>query len=508
MISSTRTVALIASLALLAAAGPLPTASAQVPIDFEGDEILVNTYTSARQSGAEVAADAAGDFIVVWSDPFQDGSTSSVFGRRYTSAGAPRGGELAVNTYTTGTQFSASVAAGPAGDFLVVWASDADPDRFGVFARRYDGAGNPDGPEFQINEYTTGSQTRPDIAALDGGGFVVAWSSDGQDGSLDGIVARRFDSVGSALGDEIVVNEYTTLLQSRPAVASLADGGFVVSWGSLNQDGDSSGVFARRFDAGGAPASTEFQVNVFTTGSQSLPDVAGLPLGGFVIVWSSDEQDGEDRGVFARRYASDAAPITGEIAVNTYTTADQSEPAVSVSGDGDVLVVWQDVGGEEIPGQDGSAAGLFGRRFRPAGAAAGDEFQVNSFTTSSQYGPAVAPRGADGFVASWSSDGQDGSFAGIIARRMIVPIDTTTTTTQSSTTSTTAEPGACSAPLSGGPLPVVTDCLVVLRVAIGLDSCNPQCSCAPSGVLPVNTTDALICIQAAVGQDVQLSCPC
>lgn len=47
---------------------------------------------------------------------------------------------------------------------------------------RYDASGAPQGPGFQVNSYTTGSQRVWDVAFASSGGFVVTWESFGQDG--------------------------------------------------------------------------------------------------------------------------------------------------------------------------------------------------------------------------------------------------------------------------------------------------------------------------------------
>jgi hypothetical protein len=54
----------------------------------------------------------------------------------------------------------------------------------------------PVGSEFQVNTYTPADQlTRGPggrlVAADAGGNFVVVWTSEGQDGSSDGIFAQR-----------------------------------------------------------------------------------------------------------------------------------------------------------------------------------------------------------------------------------------------------------------------------------------------------------------------------
>lgn len=71
-----------------------------------------------------------------------------------------------------------------------------------------------------------------------------------------------------------------------------------------------------------------------------------------------------------------------------------------------------------------------------------------------------------------------------------------------------AWPGNCSQPASDGVSPVASDCLYVLQTAVGSQSCDPACACAPTGTLPVKASDALLCLRYAVGQEVSLLCPC
>ena len=85
-----------------------------------------------------------------------------------------------------------------------------------------------------------------------GGAFVVVWSSESQDGSLDGVFARRFDASGVAQASELQVNTFTSGTQGEPDVDLDAAGDFVVTWHSNLQDGSTYGIVARRFDAAGA----------------------------------------------------------------------------------------------------------------------------------------------------------------------------------------------------------------------------------------------------------------
>lgn len=50
---------------------------------------------------------------------------------------------------------------------------------------------------------------------------------------------------------EFQVNTEITTAKSEPAVAALKDGGFVSVWSSENQDGSGIGVYGQRFDQNG-----------------------------------------------------------------------------------------------------------------------------------------------------------------------------------------------------------------------------------------------------------------
>jgi len=156
------------------------------------------------------------------------------------------GPEFQVNTFTRGNQFSSAVASDARGRFVVVWTS-WQPDTLNhVFGQRYDSAGNRSGAEFQVNTYTPSEQGYPAIASDASGNFVVVWDSDAQDGSDDGIFGQRYDSSGNRVGGEFQVNTYTTDSQRNPQVAWNANDGFVVVWTSYEQDGFTGGIFAQR----------------------------------------------------------------------------------------------------------------------------------------------------------------------------------------------------------------------------------------------------------------------
>ncbi|MCP5120802.1 MAG: hypothetical protein GY953_59170 [bacterium] len=271
-----------------------------------GDEFQVNDYTTDRQRQPAVAVGPAGDLVVLWEDlgfssPFdgRDGSSIGLFGRRFASDGTPLGDGFQVNSYTTYTQYLADVSVAVNGDFVVTWThrDDSVPD-WDIRAQRFAADATPLGGELQINSYTTGSQNRAAIAVHPDGAFVVAWTGDGPDSSNTAILARRHASSGAPLGGDFQVSSYILVSPNQPpSIGATTGGGFVVAWESFRFDGPDTSfasVQAQRHRADGSRVGGEFLVNTFTTSDQINPALATHAGGGFVIAWASDGSSGSD----------------------------------------------------------------------------------------------------------------------------------------------------------------------------------------------------------------------
>src|SRR5437016_4020950 len=113
----------------------------------------------------------------------------------------PVGSEFQVNTTTTGYQYLPRVAADGAGNFVVVWGRYGQ----GIIGQRYDGSGVPIGSEIQVSTPPQSGQRNPAVATDGAGNFVVVWGDyvfGGPDGSGFGVFGRRYDSTGSPQGAE------------------------------------------------------------------------------------------------------------------------------------------------------------------------------------------------------------------------------------------------------------------------------------------------------------------
>ena len=68
------------------------------------------------------------------------------------------------------------------GRTIVVWAGTGSAaEGYDIFAQFLDETGAPVGTPFVVNSYLISDQIMPQVTALPGGGFVVAWQSFAQD---------------------------------------------------------------------------------------------------------------------------------------------------------------------------------------------------------------------------------------------------------------------------------------------------------------------------------------
>ena len=260
----------------------------------------------------------------------------------------------------------------------------------------------PLGDQFLINTYTTSSQFAGSVARRPGGEFVVVWDSEGSfgnDNSQFSVQGQLFSAAGLPVGSQFQVNTYTTLLQNQSRVASSATGSFVVVWtsqGSSGGDTSSFSIQAQRFSAAGTPVGSQFQVNTYTPNEQGLPAVSMNASGQFLVTWESVGSPGTDSdltSIQGRAYLASGTPLGNQSQINSYTPGFQAQASVVLNDDGSFVVAWASP--DEIHTRHQSAAAP----------PVVSEFQVNTYSTGSQSQPAVAADASGNFLVTWTSAG-------------------------------------------------------------------------------------------------------
>lgn len=202
--------------------------------------------------GGAIAMESDGDFIVAYDfyESYFQGD-SDVFGtavRRYDAAGNRK-----EESYLAIDGFRANdIAVNELDEFIL---TGFEFGRSGVVTHRYAGA-FPMGPPQQVNAGSSGFHRDSRVGLANDGSFTVAWERLTPDMTNSEIFRRSFTSSGIPISGDVRVNTYTTKFQDDPALAVNADGSFVVAWESQSQDGSGDGIYAQRHAGLGSPLPT------------------------------------------------------------------------------------------------------------------------------------------------------------------------------------------------------------------------------------------------------------
>jgi hypothetical protein len=399
------------ALVALAAAGP---ASAQTNYyTTNGTEYAVIGSLPGDQVFPDVAVSTNGGFLV-WQDNATDGDGWGVSARRLDSTLSGTLGTFRVNVTGAGNQENAHVALLKNGGAVFVWQG-GQPGHQHIFARFLTATNTfLTANDVLVNTFTNSFQINPAVTVLNNSNVVVVWGSNNEvsSNSMQDVYGQILSPAGQPIGGEFLVNQFTSFNQRTPTVAALAGGGFVVAWvseqerqlagtgsnlvssaSSLNPSVD---IYARLFNADSTAAGNEFLVNT-DNNPCSNPAAAAATDGSFLITWTFRDlvNTANDLDIYARVFSASG---TGGAAfyVNSTLYGDQYVPRVSALGT-DYLVTWTSLG------QDGSREGVYGQFVHDDGTLTGPEFRVNTTTLGPQMQPVVASDGVAQIVVVWTS---------------------------------------------------------------------------------------------------------
>ena len=346
----------------------------------------------SKNSVPHVATLANGAYVTVWMvneyHPVSETSDTTIYAQLRGPDGQPIGGRIAVTPNgDAANQFSPSVAALKSGGYVVSYITQSDAGT-GLAYRIVDGNGNL-GEEHGATPWID-DRAQPTVAAFKDGGFMLAWIGDGE------IRLQQVSEDGTPVGDGNHV--FTFGNPSTFQLATLRDGGYVVTWGD-----DEGNVHFELHHAGDA---IPFVQDVVSDGSavslyadQPVPRMAALADGGFVVVWDSPVRADEDivgGNVHFQRYDANGDPVGAAGIANSAVGTFNDMADVAALANGGFVVTWQGENG------DGDYQ-VMGRRFDAGGKA----IDAASLAISDDHGPAfegapaVTGLGDGNFATVW-----------------------------------------------------------------------------------------------------------
>jgi hypothetical protein len=206
---------------------------------------------------ARVALASGDSFLVVWQE--RGGEDPGVHLRRVDRRNGPAGDDVLVGQ--RGLRPAIAVGANNA---LVGWERCCGPNNGSqVFVRLFDVRGVPAGDVFKVADDTPRGARAVSIAGQPTGDFLVAFQRAlAEDGRATRVYGQLFNRQGAAVGGELALSGGSAgFAQTSPAVGSLANGGWVVSWLTWFNTFSRGAATAASFSRLGSQSSAPFDFN-------------------------------------------------------------------------------------------------------------------------------------------------------------------------------------------------------------------------------------------------------
>ncbi|WP_052710384.1 beta strand repeat-containing protein [Azospirillum thiophilum] len=231
----------------------------------------------------------------------------------------------------------------------------------------------------------------PEDGFVGDAGFTYT-TSDGHGGYASATVTVAVTQPPAPRSASLVADEELSLSISSGAVrlATLADGRQVAFRTGTD------GAFVQLFDVDGQPSGP---ASAIAAGAGTLPHVAGLRDGGFVVTWTDSQPD-----TMAQRFDADGVAQDGPFRVNSYTANVQGSSEVTALDDGGFVITWLSTASPNSAGQDGNGYGIFAQRYNAGGTPVGGEFRINQSTWDVQVTGATVALTDGRFVTTWFSN--------------------------------------------------------------------------------------------------------
>ena len=322
-------------------------------------------HSSTRQTGGGVVLDREPALLTLTNDVAVKGGTTNSY-------------QVQVAKFQDGTE-----------SYVAVWQEGAG-SAASILARKFGRDGAPQTPELTVCD-APGQQETPSVAVDLNGQIVVVWA-DNRTGKGFDVYGRRFDSGGGAQGSEFLVCG-TAADEKTPRVTTDLENNFIVVW--VDYSKVYMLLYMRKYGPDGTPKGLPVEVSV-TQFSLMEPVIATDSQNRIILAWSDFRNGNYD--IYATIFRPDCTPLTinGEIKV-CVKTGEQWSAAISVDHDDNFLVAWEDTA--NIAGND-----IFAKKFNSTGAPISGEISIVA-SAFDQGDPAIAFDSSGNFFAAWHTYG-------------------------------------------------------------------------------------------------------
>ena len=306
-----------------------------------GSNFIIDTDSTAG-GRPMMAMNNSGTTMVAWGGSDQDAVYLQALDSTGSKIGA--GSVITIDSGPMHYTWLQNVLIEEAADdsFLVIWFTSPDGWLFSHSRRMV----APDGTILDLELPSirmTGYMGRPVIAQMSSESYMLVWQEYDEDKRLYFVVGQQFAIAGGELSSRFLIDGVSHVAdQKAPAVATLADGKYVVTW--VDYRNGNPDIYGQLFDGPTSRFGASFLVNnPLPKSDHAKPAITALPDGGFIVLWLDSRTT--PAAIFAKRFDTEGRPVSGSTRINT-RDYDTIEQIMSRNWNNRLYTVWQ---GMEAP---------------------------------------------------------------------------------------------------------------------------------------------------------------
>ncbi|MDY0924505.1 cadherin domain-containing protein, partial [Leclercia sp. CFBP8987] len=387
-----------------------------------GPVMLSPATYSTYPNGFDTTALGDGSFLVTWAG--NNNGSYGIYAQRLSAQGVALGDAVqlasgATNSFYNWSDSVVSVTAiNDAGAYAVAWIGQNDGSNdTSIYTQLFNADGISLSAAVKLDGYASAQDIAPQIATLADGGYIVTWYTSGS----DGVYVQRFDNAGVAVGNTVPLVVPGSYSNASPQITVLDNGGYVVTW-----QGYTSGdyhIYVQQFDATGTGSPPV--VLDGTTGNSSSyetqPQITALTGGGYVVTWSGFDYNSSnyDSSTWVQQFDATGAKVGTPVELDGLSSGSNggnyTYPYVAALADGGYAITWM-----EYDTTNGSwDYTVYVQQFTAGGSKVGAVVQLDAphNNTSNNYdeNPRITALGDGGYVITWM--GNSGSSPDIYVQK-------------------------------------------------------------------------------------------
>jgi hypothetical protein len=273
-----------------------------------GSEFTVYENWLTNPTDPSVTQLTGGNILVTW---HQGGD---IVGRVLSSAGVPG----SVISITTGSivDSDSDVTSLADGGFVVSWTRDYTGGDLDVNAQVYNADGSVRVGVIGVDVATATATSQSQVVGLSNGNFAVVYKLEPKAGGDDEVWFQVYNSMGGTVAAATLVDTSGTI-EDDPQVVALYGGAFAVAYVDNGWGTGSTEITLRIYNADGSPRTSYIGVNTVRTGDQINPTISMLSNGYIVVSWNNGTE------LVSQAYTQDGVPVgTNDVTINQVVEAE------------------------------------------------------------------------------------------------------------------------------------------------------------------------------------------